>query len=148
MKILYTAEATSRGGRDGQVCSSDGKLAMNMCCPRELGGTGQATGQATNPEQLFAAGYASCFQASLMKAANSQHVDASQSTITSKVGIGQIREGAYGFDVELHISLPSVDKATGEKLIEQAHQICPFSNATRGNVPVRLFLEEQPLAVS
>jgi len=143
MNNLYTTEATANG-KEGQVCCTSGNLAVETCSPKELGGTGQGT----NPAQLFAAGYACCFQTSLNAAANRQHVDASHSTITSRVGIQPQTGGTLGFNVELHITLPGVEKATAEQLIEQAHQICPFSNATRGNIPVLLILEEQPLTVS
>jgi lipoyl-dependent peroxiredoxin len=142
MKILYTAEATVQGGREGQARSSDGNLVVNLSVPKEMGGSG---GQGTNPEQLFAAGYAACFQSALMRIASRQQVDASQSTIIAKVGIGPIGEGRFGLEVELHVAIPGVDKATGEKLVELAHQVCPYSNATRGNIPVKLTFEEQPL---
>lgn len=142
MKILYTAEATVQGGREGQARSSDGNLVVNLSVPKEMGGSG---GQGTNPEQLFAAGYAACFQSALMRIANRQQVDASQSTIIAKVGIGPIGEGRFGLEVELHVAIPGVDKATGEKLVELAHQVCPYSNATRGNIPVKLTFEEQSL---
>lgn len=144
MKVLYTAEVTAQGGRGGKARSSDGNLEVNLSSPKEMGGVG---GQGTNPEQLFAAGYAACFQSALILVARRQHVDAGASTITARVGIGPIAGGAYGLEVELHIFIPGVDKATGEKLVELAHQVCPYSNATRGNIPVKLVLEEQPLAV-
>jgi Ohr subfamily peroxiredoxin len=105
-----------------------------------MGGPG---GQGTNPEQLFAVGYAACFQSALMGVARRQHVDASQSTINSKVGIGPIGEGAFGLSVELRVSIPGLDQETGEKLVEAAHKVCPYSNATRGNIPVKLVFEAQ-----
>jgi lipoyl-dependent peroxiredoxin len=145
MKILYTAEATVHGGREGEARSSDGNLVVNLSVPKEMGGAG---GQGTNPEQLFATGYAACFQSALIGVARRQHVDASQSTVTARVGIGPIGNGAFGLDVELHVALPDIDKAIGEKLVELAHQVCPYSNATRGNIPVKLFLDEEPLAAS
>jgi Ohr subfamily peroxiredoxin len=140
MKTLYTAEATVQGGREGEARTSDGNLVVNLSIPKEMGGPG---GQGTNPEQLFAIGYAACFQSALMGAARRQHVDASQSTIVSKVGIGPIGEGAFGLSVELHVSIPGLDQETGEKLVELAHKICPYSNATRGNIPVKLVFEAQ-----
>lgn len=140
MKTLYTAEATVQGGREGHARSSDGILDVDLRTPKEMGGTG---GQGTNPEQLFAAGYAACFQSALMLVARRQKVDASQSTITARVGIGPTGNGGFGLEVALHVSIPGVDKATGEQLLEQAHQVCPYSNATRGNIPVVLTLEEQ-----
>jgi osmotically inducible protein OsmC len=140
MKILYTAEATVYGGREGEARTSDGNLVVNLSVPKEMGGPG---GQGTNPEQLFAIGYAACFQSALMGVARRQHVDASQSTIASKVGIGPIGEGAFGLNVELRISIPGLDQETGEKLVEAAHKVCPYSNATRGNIPVKLVFEAQ-----
>ncbi len=145
MKILYTAEVTVSGGREGQARSSDGNLVVNLRTPKDMGGSGD---QGTNPEQLFAAGYAACFQSALMTVARRQHQDASQSVITSKVGIGPTGDGAFGLEVELHIQLPGVEKATGAQLIELAHKVCPYSNATRGNIPVRLFLDEELLPAS
>lgn len=142
MKILYTAEATVQGGREGHARSSDGHLDVNLSTPKEMGGSG---GQGTNPEQLFAAGYAACFQSALMFAARRQQVDASQSVINSKVGIGPNGTGGFGLEVELHVYIPDVDRATGEKLVETAHQVCPYSNATRGNIPVKLVFEEKSL---
>jgi osmotically inducible protein OsmC len=137
MKILYTAEATVHGGRAGEARTSDGNLVVNLSIPKEMGGEGGGT----NPEQLFAVGYAACFQSALMTVARRQHVDASQSTINSKVGIGPNGEGGFSLEVELHVSIPGVDKATGEKLVELAHEVCPYSNATRGNIPVKLSFE-------
>ncbi|GCE14288.1 organic hydroperoxide resistance protein [Tengunoibacter tsumagoiensis] len=138
MKILYTAETTVHGGREGEARSSDGNLVVKLATPKEMGGTGEP---GTNPEQLFAAGYAACFQSALMLVARRQHVDAGKSTIVSKVGIGPIAGGGFGLEVELHISIPGVDHETAEKLVEQAHQVCPYSNATRGNIPVTLVVE-------
>ena len=140
MKILYTAEATVQGGREGHARSSDGKLVVDLSTPKEMGGAG---GQGTNPEQLFAAGYAACFQSALMLVARRQKIDASQSTITSQVGIGPTGDGGFGLEVALRVSIPGIDQATGEQLLEQAHQVCPYSNATRGNIPVTLTFEAQ-----
>ena len=139
MKVLYTAEATVHGGRGGEAHSSDGKLVVKLSPPTEMGGTGEGT----NPEQLFAVGYAACFQSALIRVAQREHVDASESTIVSRVGIGPNGQGGFGLEVELRVSLPGVDTATGEKLLELAHQVCPYSNATRGNIPVKLTLVEQ-----
>ena len=141
MKILYTAEATVHGGREGEARSSDGKLVVKLSPPKEMGGSGEGT----NPEQLFAVGYAACFQSALMRIAQREHVDASKSTITSKVGIGPNGQGGFGLEVELHVSIPGVDPVTGAKILELAHQVCPYSNATRGNIPVTLTFEEQAL---
>ena len=141
MKILYTAEVQATGGRDGQVQSPDGTFSETIRVPQEMGGTGGGT----NPEQLFAAGYAACFQSALMIAARRQHQDASQSVVTAKVGIGPAGGGGYGLDVELHVSLPGTEKEIGEKLVKLAHTVCPYSNATRGNIDVRLFLDDELL---
>lgn len=141
MKILYTAEVTVQGGREGHAHSSDGKLDVDLRLPEAMGG-GSSAG--TNPEQLFAAGYAACFQSALEQSARRQQVAISPSTIKAIVGIGPNGERGFGLDVELHIFIPGVDRATSEKLAEVAHQICPYSNATRGNIPVRLIIEEQP----
>ena len=137
-KILYTAEATVQGGRDGMGRTSDGKLEVKLSPPKEMGGAGEGT----NPEQLFAVGYAACFQSALMAIARRQQVDASQSSITSRVGIGPNGEGGFGLAVELQVTIPGLDKETSEKLVEAAHQVCPYSNATRGNIPVTLTVVE------
>ena len=139
MKVLYTAEVTVTGGRSGLARSRDGALEVKMSVPKEMGGSG---GQGTNPEQLFAAGFAACFQSALMGAARRKHVDASPSVITAKVGIGPTGRGGYGLEVELHIELPGVERSVGEELVAIADSICPYSNATRGNIPVKLVLEK------
>lgn len=139
MKTLYTAEVTVHGGREGQATSSDGNLVMNLSIPKEMGGAGSEG--TTNPEQLFAAGYAACFQSALGGVGRRQNVDTSQSTVRARVGIKPIGGGAFGLEVELHVSIPGVDQATGEKLVEAAHQVCPYSNATRGNIPVQVTFE-------
>lgn len=137
MKVFYTAEATVHDGREGEARSSDGNLIVKLSPPKEMGGSGQGT----NPEQLFALGYAACFQSALMRVAHREQVDARQSTITSRVGIGPNGQGGFGLEVELRVSLPGVDAAIGEKLLGLAHQVCPYSNATRGNIPVTLTFE-------
>jgi osmotically inducible protein OsmC len=143
MKILYTAEATVHGGRQGEARSSDGNLVVKLNPPKEMGGSGEGT----NPEQLFAVGYAACFQSALMRVAQRENVDASQSSITAKVGIGPNGQGGFGLEVELSVSIPGVDATTGQKLLELAHEVCPYSNATRGNIPVKLTFEENALAL-
>ncbi|TDD44615.1 organic hydroperoxide resistance protein [Kribbella antibiotica] len=135
-KVLYTAKATAEGGRDGKVTSSDGKLAVVVAPPAELGGTGEGT----NPEQLFAAGYAACFQSAMMTVARRLRVDTTGSTVTAEVGLGAIPGGAYGIQVALVVSLPSLEKDVAQDLVEKAHQVCPYSNATRGNIVVDLKL--------
>ncbi|MFB7114580.1 MULTISPECIES: organic hydroperoxide resistance protein [unclassified Streptomyces] len=137
MDTLYTAVATATHGRDGRAVSSDGKLDLQLAIPVEMGGNGQGT----NPEQLFAAGYAACFASALGVVGRQAKVDVSDAAVTGEVGIGKQGEG-FALAVTLRIELPdSIDKATGRKLVEQAHQVCPYSNATRGNIPVDLVVE-------
>jgi osmotically inducible protein OsmC len=132
---LYTAKATSTGaGRQGHVASSDGVLDLELAMPKELGGAG---GAATNPEQLFAAGYAACFHSALQAIARSQKVSIHDSTVTAEVSIGKQDEG-FGLAVELVVSLPGLESTEAEKLVAAAHQMCPYSNATRGNIDVDL----------
>lgn len=139
MKTLYSAEVTVTGGRNGEARSSDGTFDVKLSVPREMGGTGDS---GTNPEQLFAAGYAACFQSALMGAARRKHLDASTSVITAKVGIGPTGRGGYALEVELHVALPGVERSVGEELVAMADSICPYSNAVRGNIPVKLVLEQ------
>lgn len=139
-KVLYTARATAEGGRDGHTASDDGKLDVKLAPPPEMGGP--ADGLGTNPEQLFAAGYASCFHSALKLVARRMKLDADDSTVTAAVGLGQI-EGSQGFGltVELTVSLPKVpDAEQGQQLVETSHQVCPYSNAIRDNVHVALSL--------
>ncbi|MGW7048320.1 organic hydroperoxide resistance protein [Streptomyces avermitilis] len=137
MDALYTAVATATHGREGRAISSDGKLDVQLAPPVELGGNGQGT----NPEQLFAGGYAACFASALGLVGRQAKVDVSDAAVTAEVGIGKQGEG-FGLKVTLRIELPdSVDEATGRKLVETAHQVCPYSNATRGNIEVELVVE-------
>lgn len=132
---LYTATATATGGRDGGAASSDGRLNVKLSTPRELGGQG---GGGTNPEQLFAAGYSACFTGALKFAAGQLNQPLPADTaVTGKVGIGQI-PGGFGLEVELTVSLPGIEQSVAEQLTEAAHKVCPYSNATRGNIDVRL----------
>ena len=134
-KVLYKATATSTGGRDGKSLSSDGVLNLSLTTPKELGGAG-AVG--TNPEQLFAAGYSACFIGALKFVAGQQKIALPADTsITASVGIGQIPAG-FGIEVDLEVAIPGMDKAAAQALVEAAHQVCPYSNATRGNIDVRL----------
>jgi len=133
-KILYTAEATATGGRDGHVRSSDGILDADVRTPRELGGPGGAT----NPEQLFAAGYAACFQSALLLVARRQKVDTGDSTVTAQVSLGTAGSGAFNIAVVLDVNIPGVSIEQAQSLIDAAHAVCPYSNATRGNVDVEL----------
>ncbi|MBB2897828.1 organic hydroperoxide resistance protein [Pseudomonas sp. AS2.8] len=137
MNILYTASATSTGGRDGRSISSDKALDVQLSTPKELGGAG---GAGTNPEQLFAAGYSACFIGALKFVGAKEKIAVpADVSVTAQVGIGPIPTG-FALDVELIISLPGLEHAVAEDLVEKAHQVCPYSNATRGNVDVRLTL--------
>ncbi|WP_327127247.1 organic hydroperoxide resistance protein [Streptomyces sp. NBC_01727] len=137
MEALYTAVATATHGREGRAVTSDGKLDLELAIPVEMGGSGQGT----NPEQLFAAGYAACFASALGLVGRQAKIDVSDAAVTGEVGIGKQGEG-FGLAVTLRVELPeTVDEATGRKLVEQAHQVCPYSNATRGNIPVELVIE-------
>ncbi|KUM42532.1 organic hydroperoxide resistance protein [Pseudomonas sp. EpS/L25] len=137
MNILYTASATSTGGRDGRSISSDKALDVQLSTPKELGGAG---GAGTNPEQLFAAGYSACFIGALKFVGAKEKIAVpADVSVSAQVGIGPIPTG-FAIDVELTISLPGLERAVAEDLIEKAHQVCPYSNATRGNVDVRLIL--------
>ncbi len=139
-KVLYTARATAEGGRDGHTASDDGKLDVKLSPPAEMGGP--ADGVGTNPEQLFAAGYSSCFHSALKIVARRMKLDADESTVSAAVGIGPA-EGmiGYGLQVELTVSLPKVeDPEQAKQLVETAHQVCPYSNAIRDNVDVKLTL--------
>ncbi len=136
-KILYTATATATGGREGRATSSDQALDVQLSTPRELGGAG---GAGTNPEQLFAAGYSACFLGALKFVAGKQKVALPADTrISGKVGIGQIPTG-FGIEAELTISAPGIARDVLQALVEQAHVVCPYSNATRGNIDVTLIL--------
>ncbi|MGH9188030.1 MAG: organic hydroperoxide resistance protein [Acidimicrobiales bacterium] len=135
MNILYTAEATAWGGREGRVASPDGVVDVQLAVPKGLGGTG---GDLTNPEQLFAAGYAACFHSALKLIARGADVDVSESAITARVGIGASDSGGFGLEVELEAELPDVERSVAEDLVAKAHQVCPYSNATRGNVEITL----------
>ena len=134
-KALYTAHATSTGGREGTSKSSDGVLDLRLTTPKELGGNG-AVG--TNPEQLFAAGYSACFIGAMKVAAGQQKVALPADTsIAASVSIGPIPQG-FGIQVAMRISVPDMDRTTAEQLVAAAHQVCPYSNATRGNIEVSL----------
>ncbi|GAA0230435.1 organic hydroperoxide resistance protein [Castellaniella daejeonensis] len=136
--VLYTAHATATGGREGSAKSSDGRLAIKLSTPKELGGAG---GDGTNPEQLFAAGYSACFLGALKLVAGKDGVKLPDSTeVAGSVGIGPIPTG-FGIAVELKISAPGVDRATLEGLVQKAHVVCPYSNATRNNVDVKLTVQ-------
>jgi osmotically inducible protein OsmC len=134
VKPLYTAEVSATGGRDGHAASADGQLEVDLRPPVAMGGPGGGT----NPEELFAAGYASCFQSALGVVARRQKVSVDGSVVTAKVTIGSVAGGAFGLAVELAVSIPDVDPSVVAELAEAAHQVCPYSNATRGNIAVTL----------
>ncbi len=134
VKPLYTAEATAVGGRDGHVHSRDGELDVDLRPPVEMGGPGGAT----NPEELFAAGYAACFQSALAVVARRSKVSVDGSTVTAKVTIGTIGGGGFGLAVALEVHIPGVATDVAQTLMEGAHAVCPYSNATRGNIEVVL----------
>jgi osmotically inducible protein OsmC len=137
VEAVYTASATSTGdGRTGHVRSSDGVLDFDLSVPKEMGGPG---GAHTNPEQLFAAGYAACFHSALRGVARSQNISLTDSAITVDVGIGKMTDRpGFGLTVAIEAEIPSVDDGTARRLLEAAHQVCPYSNATRGNVEVTI----------
>ena len=136
--VKYRTSATATGGRDGNIRTEDGKLEARLATPKELGGHG---GDGTNPEQLFAAGYSACFLSSIKAAAHQLKLKVpADVTVTATVGIGMRSEGGFGITADLVINLPGVERGEGQKLVETAHQIWPYSNATRNNVDVRLIL--------
>ena len=138
MQILYTANATATGGRDGQATSNDQRLTVKLSTPKELGGAG---GDGTNPEQLFAAGYSACFIGAMKFVAGAQKIALpAETSVNGLVGIGPNGNGGFGLQVELNISLPGMDRAAAEALVQKAHEVCPYSNATRGNIDVAIKL--------
>jgi len=137
MKILYQADVSASGGRNGRVISSDGVLNLQLALPKGLGGSG---GSATNPEQLFAAGYAACFDSALNFMASQQKLKVSGTQVDALVSIGEREEGGFGLSVRLEVTIPGIDREKARELLEQAHQTCPYSNAIRGNVDVELVL--------
>ncbi|MET7703391.1 MULTISPECIES: organic hydroperoxide resistance protein [unclassified Streptomyces] len=135
-KIMYVAEATAHGGRDGYVTSQDGQLELRVAMPHALGGDGNGT----NPEQLFAAGFSACFHNALVLVGRRAGYDLSGSTVAAKVGIGPNKQRGYGLAVALSVSLPVLDQDLATKLVDAAHEVCPYSNATRGNIDVTVLL--------
>ncbi|NIJ70635.1 organic hydroperoxide resistance protein [Xanthomonas sp. 60] len=136
-KVLYTAQATATGGREGRAVSSDSALDVQLSTPKELGGAG---GAGTNPEQLFAAGYSACFLGALKFVAGQAKVALpAETTVTGRVGIGQIPTG-FGIEAELTISVPGLPREQVEELVQKAHIVCPYSNATRNNIDVTLIV--------
>jgi len=134
--VKYTTQATATGGRDGCSVTKDGVLDVKLATPKELGGAG---GEGTNPEQLFAAGYSACFLGALKFVGGQEKVRIpAETTVTATIGIGPRAEGGFGITAALQISLPGIERAQAEELVAKAHQVCPYSNATRGNVDVGL----------
>lgn len=138
-KIAYTAEALSTGdGRNGHVRTTDGLIDLELRRPKGMGGSGDGS----NPEALFAAGYAACFHSALRHVARDRHVELHDDTVGARVHIGPNGEGGYELAAELEVVLPGIDHATAEALTEGAHELCPYSNATRGNIEVKLTVGE------
>ncbi len=136
MQVIYTASATATGdARNGHVRSVDGVIDTDLAVPKEMGGPG---GALPNPEELFAAGYAACFHSAIKSVARREKIDVTDSAVTVDVGIGPNGAGGLGLTVAIEAELPGVDEATAQKLMDAAHLVCPYSNATRGNVEVTL----------
>jgi Ohr subfamily peroxiredoxin len=136
--VVYTASSTATGdGRNGHVRTSDGQVELDLAVPKEMGGAGGAT----NPEQLFASGYAACFLGALKASAKQHGVPINDAAVTADVGIGPNGEGGFGLSVTLHVELGGVSQEEAEKAVAVAHQVCPYSNATRGNIDVVLDVE-------
>lgn len=135
MQTIYTATATASGdGRNGHTTSEDGILDVDVRVPTEMGGPGGAT----NPEQLFAAGYAACFHSALKLVGAAEAADLDGTEVSASVSIGALDDGGFGLAVELFVDVPNVERAAALELVEKAHQVCPYSNATRGNIDVAL----------
>src|SRR6267154_57007 len=138
MTILYTAEAVVTGGREGHGRASDGRLSVDLSVPKEMGGDG---GPGTNPEQLFAVGYAACFDSALLSVARGRKLDASDASITARLGIGPTGHGGFGLTVALDLHAPRLTHSDAADLMRRAHPRCPYSNATRGNIDVALSVD-------
>ncbi|MEC5144704.1 organic hydroperoxide resistance protein [Chitinophaga sp. 212800010-3] len=137
LTVLYTAHATATGGRNGHITSSDNVLDLDVRMPRELGGSG---GAYTNPEQLFAAGYAACFDSALNHIIRLERAQTGNTSVTASVSINKNDEGGFALAVKLQVAIPDTDLSLAQSLMEKAHQVCPYSNATRGNIDVILEL--------
>ncbi|BBH21365.1 organic hydroperoxide resistance protein [Paenibacillus baekrokdamisoli] len=135
MQKLYTATVQVSGGRDGKLVSSDNVLQLDLRTPKELGGPG---GAATNPEQLFAAGYAACFESALGLVCRTRKIKVEGTEVTAHVSIGKDTDGGFGLAVKLEVAIAGVERAVAEELVEAAHGVCPYSKATRGNIVVEL----------
>ncbi len=136
-KVLYRAKASATGGRNGKTHLDEGGLWIATAIPKDMGGDGQGS----NPEQLFALGYASCFGSAVLYVAGQKKIDASKARVTCEVGIGSKEGGGFALEAKLTVSLPGLDPEAARELVEAAHQVCPYSNATRGNMPVELLVE-------
>lgn len=132
--VMYTAVATATGGRNGKVVSDNGVLNLEVRMPKAMGG---ANDDYTNPEQLFAGGYAACFDSALNLVIRQERVKTGETAVTAKVSIGQLENGGFGLAVEMQVNIPNVSQEEAERLVEKAHQVCPYSNATRGNIDVK-----------
>ena len=141
MKALYVAEATATGGREGRVRSSDGALTVDLAIPKELGGV------TSNPEQLFAAGYAACFENAFRLAARRKRIRPGDTSVTARVGIGPDDAGGFGLSVELHVRASDLGTAQSEEVATDAERVCPYSNAVRGNIDVKFIIDPQPEVV-
>ncbi len=137
MQIIYQAHATATGGRNGHVATDDNVLSVDLAIPKQMGGPG---GAKTNPEQLFAAGYAACFDSALNFIALSEKIKLTETSVKASVGIGKNAEGGFGLAVQLEVSIPGLDRPQAEALLAKAHKTCPYSNAIKGNVEVTLTL--------
>ncbi len=135
MKTLYTTSVTAKGGRDGHVKSENGILELDVRTPKALGG---ASDDFANPEMLFAAGYSACFDSALNLVIKRSKIETGETSVQAKVSIGQIEKGGFGLAVELDVNIPGVSLEEAQSLVEQAHQVCPYSNATRNNIEVQL----------
>ncbi len=136
MQVLYTANATATGGRDGRATSSDQALDVKLSTPKQLGGAG---GEGTNPEQLFAAGYSACFLSAMKLVSGAMKTPIPADTsVSAEVGIGPNDKGGFGLAVKLSVSTPGMDHAAAQAVVNKAHEVCPYSNATRGNIDVAL----------
>jgi Ohr subfamily peroxiredoxin len=143
MKVLYWAEAVSEGGRIGRAYTTDGKLDVPIVVPPDLGGDADAEG--TNPEQLFASGFAACFHSAMKTIAGMKKIDLTESSVRTRVGLGPSGSGGFALEAEVHVEIPGVDRDTAHSLIRKAHRRCPYSNATRGNMDVALTVNGEPL---
>lgn len=137
MKTLYTTNVTAKGGRNGQVKSENGVLNLEVRMPKALGGTND---DFTNPEMLFAAGYAACFDSALNLIISKSKIETGETSVTAQVSIGQNEDGGFGLAAELDVNIPGVTIEQAQELTQKAHQICPYSNATRSNMEVKLLV--------